>query len=245
MKRYEKIASELANLIRSGAYTIGYTMPNEPALAEQFGVSRSTIRAALSELQKLGLVSRRPSKGTKVISTKPHNPEEGYNEHIDSIEELIDYANVSPRKIIDKSIVVADRELSDRLAVALGSRWLHISYLRRTSKDGLQIPFCWSDAYIDARFEPLISLDRIVNNNCPLSTLIEGLVGRRINQIKQIIGATAMPLTIAQFLHVANGSPALEIARRYNFSASELFQISLNLFPAGRYVYTTTLSQTV
>ena len=120
----------------------------------------------------------------------------------------------------------------------MGFRWLHISYLRQTIKDGGQTPFCWSNVYIDARLEPLIS-------SLPAPHFDKGLLRRRIDEIKQTIGATVMPPIVAQFLNAANGSRALEIGRRYCFSASELFQILINLFLTGRYVYTTTLSQTL
>ncbi|SEG91957.1 UTRA domain-containing protein [Thermomonospora echinospora] len=47
----------------------GDRLPNEPALAEQLGVSRTTIRTALQTLERLGVVSRAPARGTQV---RPH-----------------------------------------------------------------------------------------------------------------------------------------------------------------------------
>jgi GntR family transcriptional regulator len=44
-------------------------LPNEPDLAEQLGVSRTTIRTALQTLERLGVVSRAPARGTQV---RPH-----------------------------------------------------------------------------------------------------------------------------------------------------------------------------
>ena len=44
-------------------------LPNEPDLAAQLGVSRTTIRTALQTLERLGVVSRAPARGTKV---RPH-----------------------------------------------------------------------------------------------------------------------------------------------------------------------------
>ncbi len=44
-------------------------LPNEPDLAEQMGVSRTTIRAALQSLDRLGVVSRAPGRGTQL---RPH-----------------------------------------------------------------------------------------------------------------------------------------------------------------------------
>ncbi|MGH8963004.1 MAG: GntR family transcriptional regulator [Jatrophihabitantaceae bacterium] len=41
-------------------------LPAEPELAEQLGVSRTTIRAALQSLERLGVLSRAPGRGTIV-----------------------------------------------------------------------------------------------------------------------------------------------------------------------------------
>ena len=44
-------------------------LPNEPDLAEQMGVSRTTIRGALQTLDRLGVISRAPGRGTQL---RPH-----------------------------------------------------------------------------------------------------------------------------------------------------------------------------
>lgn len=44
-------------------------LPNEPDLAEQMGVSRTTIRSALQSLDRFGVISRTPGRGTQL---RPH-----------------------------------------------------------------------------------------------------------------------------------------------------------------------------
>lgn len=44
-------------------------LPNEPDLASQMGVSRTTIRAALHTLDRLGVITRAPGRGTQL---RPH-----------------------------------------------------------------------------------------------------------------------------------------------------------------------------
>lgn len=44
-------------------------LPAEPELAEQLNVSRTTIRAALQSLERLGMLSRAPGRGTVI---RPH-----------------------------------------------------------------------------------------------------------------------------------------------------------------------------
>jgi DNA-binding FadR family transcriptional regulator len=60
-KAYEQVADQLRDLITSGELTPAQRLPNEAALAAQFGVSRPTIREALRELSAMSLI--RTTKG--------------------------------------------------------------------------------------------------------------------------------------------------------------------------------------
>src|ERR1700759_2886764 len=60
-KAYEQVADQLRELIMSGELTPAQRLPNEAALAAQFGVSRPTIREALRELSAMSLI--RTTKG--------------------------------------------------------------------------------------------------------------------------------------------------------------------------------------
>lgn len=60
-KAYEQVADQLRELIFSGQLPQAQRLPNEAALAAQFGVSRPTIREALRELSAQSLI--RTAKG--------------------------------------------------------------------------------------------------------------------------------------------------------------------------------------
>lgn len=66
MTRTNAVARELERQIVAGERAIGERLPAEPELALQFGVSRTTIRGAVSELQARGLLSREQGRGTFV-----------------------------------------------------------------------------------------------------------------------------------------------------------------------------------
>ncbi|THA24517.1 FadR family transcriptional regulator [Streptomyces sp. RKND-216] len=61
-----KLAEEIELMVAQGRLTVGEKLPPERALAETLGVSRTTLRDALRELEIKGLVSRRPGRGTVV-----------------------------------------------------------------------------------------------------------------------------------------------------------------------------------
>jgi GntR family transcriptional regulator len=65
--KHERISRELAREIRSGRLRPGVRLPGEVALAERFGVSRTTVRAALAELSEGGLIATRTGKGSYVL----------------------------------------------------------------------------------------------------------------------------------------------------------------------------------
>jgi GntR family transcriptional regulator len=64
----------LRDAILSGNLPTGERLPSELRLTQEFGVSRVTVRRALAELQRLGLIRRRAGSGTVVAERKPAQP---------------------------------------------------------------------------------------------------------------------------------------------------------------------------
>jgi GntR family transcriptional regulator len=65
--KHQQITEVLAKEIRSGHRSAGEQLPGEHALAQRFGVSRTTVRAALAELNEAGLIATRTGKGSYVL----------------------------------------------------------------------------------------------------------------------------------------------------------------------------------
>lgn len=65
--KHQRITEVLAKEIRTGRRPAGEQLPGEHALAERFGVSRTTVRAALAELCEAGLIATRTGKGSYVL----------------------------------------------------------------------------------------------------------------------------------------------------------------------------------
>lgn len=62
----EQASQILRKRIREGVYAPGERLPSESELAEEMGISRTTLRAAMSALVAEGLVVRRQGAGTYV-----------------------------------------------------------------------------------------------------------------------------------------------------------------------------------
>jgi GntR family transcriptional regulator len=63
---YKTAETEMIRRIRSGDWAVGLRLPNEFVLAEEFGVSQGTMRRALMSLEGMGLLDRKPGRGTLV-----------------------------------------------------------------------------------------------------------------------------------------------------------------------------------
>lgn len=60
------VAAQIEKMIASGQLRHGRQLPSERRLAELLGVSRGSVREAITELEVKGLVTRRPGSGTHI-----------------------------------------------------------------------------------------------------------------------------------------------------------------------------------
>jgi GntR family transcriptional repressor for pyruvate dehydrogenase complex len=67
----ERLGQELLRMIRQGDLADGARIPGERELSELAGVSRTSVREALRDLELQGLISRRPGRGT-VVTSRDH-----------------------------------------------------------------------------------------------------------------------------------------------------------------------------
>lgn len=231
---YSRIAEELARRIAEGIYPVGSLMPGENTLAAEFAASRQTVRAALSQLQDLGLIARRRGSGTVVTAERSRA---GFSQSLSSLEDLMQLAARTPRLIQQVREVVVDVDLAGQLGVGPGTRWLRFS---STRGEAGQPPMVWTDLYVDAHYKGIRKLaqqhpDRLV------SDLIEERYGRRIASVEQTISGCAMPGPVARELGVPEQSPGLFILRHYRDAAGKLIEVSTSYHPADRYRFSMTL----
>ncbi len=103
------ISAYLRRAIETGAYSEGDRLPPERQLAATFQAARSTVRRALDQLEKAGLVSRRLGSGTFVGTTAA-----SARRSIDLVDQ------VSPLQLIEARLAV--EPFTTRLAVLHATR---------------------------------------------------------------------------------------------------------------------------
>jgi DNA-binding GntR family transcriptional regulator len=229
---YTQVAQSLTDGIRSGLYPVGTLLPTELALCDLYGASRPTIRAALAELQSLGMVSRRKRVGTRVEAT---SGTPGYSQSLASLEDLTQMAAHQKRLVRKTETIVADAALAAEIGCAAGSRWLRIDMLRLGADEDEQHPIGTTRVYVLADYADIPKLLR-KSPRALISTLIENHYGRRIAEVEQTVQAVALPDVLADELQAPAGSPALKIVRRYLDRANELVEATVTLHPGDRLV---------
>ena len=82
---YHQVAEHLRRLIGSGELAPGTLLPNEIDLAREFSLSRPTMRQALDELVRDGLITRRRGVGTVVTPREFHRSAQLTSVHDDLV----------------------------------------------------------------------------------------------------------------------------------------------------------------
>jgi len=131
---------ELGRRIVGGDYPVGATLPNEPDLVEQFGISRTVIREAMKCLAGKGLVEIKTRVGTRV--------KERSNWHHLDTDVMVWYYETGPSVEIMRSI--------KDLRLALEPEATARAALRRTESD---------IAAINAAYTEMASTIGDVNSN--------------------------------------------------------------------------------
>jgi GntR family transcriptional regulator len=229
--RYAQIARDITGNMTSGRFPVGSILPTELELCDHYGASRHTIRAALRQLQDLGLVSRRKRAGTRVEAARASR---GYNQSLASVEDLVQLAATHVRVVRKIEDFVTDQTLAKELGCPPGTRWLRISSIRLDQDRNK--PIGWTDVYVDPAYSGLRKIVR-KSPGVLISSLIETRYGRPIDEVRQTIRAVTIPSAVAQELGVQADSPALKIVRHYLDRAGKVFEISISIHPADRFTF--------
>lgn len=71
---YQQVAASISGAIADGTYQPGHRLPSERDLADEFGVSRPTVRRAVIALEMRGLLEARQGSGVYVRLDQPPPP---------------------------------------------------------------------------------------------------------------------------------------------------------------------------
>ena len=222
---HQVVADDLLQLITDGTYAVGARLPTESELCKSYGLSRGTVRQALGQLRELGMIERRPSAGTIVVSATPINGFRTFAHSQDDIVLLAETTRLTRRESLD---VVLDRAVARRLGARAGSTW-HLIRGVRVSRTQPDRPICWSEHYLRGdipREQQLVP---------PRRESLSGYV------VEQTVSAERLDASVARALDAEPDGPALVVIRRMRGPNGALVNVGIHIHPGDRYTITTTV----
>jgi len=200
---HAQIEMYLRELIKDKKFIDGKNLlPKEESLSKKFGVSRNTIRAAISKLVQEGLIERKKGVGSKVIqkkiSTRLDNwisfTKEMKNQGIDVVNYLIDI-----------SLVNASNEVYTALSISKKQKIWCLKKIRG-SKDA---KYLYSISY----FHPRTGISDKDNLKIPLYDLLEKEHDTVVSVSKEKLRAVNAGKEIADLLDTDKNDPILKRER--------------------------------
>jgi len=209
-KRYIRLSEDLLSRIAAGEWQVGEALPPEIELSKSSGFSRSTVRLALSRLEKLGMVSRKRKRGTILVSTSPAR---FLDRQAGSADDLDEFAqNTRLHMLRFHSVAGKELALLHNYSNILQDRWVeYVGYRTWLHADE---PISWTCFSFDALYEgvkPLMEEEGKAGK--PSFRVIEDAFGIKIDTIDQSIQAISMPEDVARILNLPRGAPGLEVKR--------------------------------
>lgn len=223
-----QLKQHLLEKIESGEWKSNDLIPSEQELQDTFGLSRITVRQALSDLVYEGLLIRERGRGTFVAPPKmTHSPEERR-----SLTEFMMEKGIKPGwQVIEKGFVEANKEVAANLNLPHKARVYRICRLRLAEDQAIG----HHTAY----------LPESVSGQINEAALLEGGSLNYISHIPQMatshatrfIEAVAASDLDVKLLHMPLGSPVLMIQRVVTSAAGEPLEFLQARYRGDRFKY--------
>jgi GntR family transcriptional regulator len=201
---YAQIREALRARILDGTYRGDGKMPSESDMVNAFDVSRVTVRQALNDLQKEGLVFKIHGKGT--FAARPKAVQnlmrlEGFGEAMSAA------GHQTHSKVLGYRVMRPGRHIASRLAIAEDADVMEIRRVRYLDRDPISL---------DVTYVPADLGRRLVREDLPrrdVFLILENDYGFRLERAELRIEATLADHALAEVLAVSDGAPVLRIER--------------------------------
>jgi GntR family transcriptional regulator len=114
--KYETIANEIRKRILKGTYPIESLIPDQISLAEEFDVSRMTMKKALDILAMEGLIYRQRGSGTFVMKTALLNQQDSAVNEYEGLTKQLSGQEVTS-KVVQFNVEFPSEEMMNHLMI--------------------------------------------------------------------------------------------------------------------------------
>jgi len=192
----------LRDEISRGVYAEKGALPKEELLCERFGVSRITVRRALTDLAAQGVVERRHGLGTFIRE----DFEPRRTPSLSVVDELRQLAAETSVEVLEVLAAQPPADIAALLHLAAGARAVRAVRLRRTGG----LPVMLTDAWVPGTLSRGVTQAALRKKALFEILISQGLKFGRV--IQEITAQPADPVR-AGLLQTEVGAPLLKIAR--------------------------------
>lgn len=209
---YGRIKELLRSAILDGTYPPHSRMPSESELGRRFNVSRITVRHALGDLQKEGLIFSLHGKGTFVSRPKAF-------QNVSTLQGLAESLSRQGHEVINKvqnfRYVPAPATVAKRLGLAPDALVAEIRRVRLVNRAPVSLEVTYLPEALGKRLEKadLVSRDifLILENDCRLP----------LGHAELAIDAVLAEAELSLALDVPDGAPVMRIERLTHSASGE------------------------
>lgn len=201
---YGQIKNTLREKILDGSYVAGGQMPSESELCAMFAASRITVRQALGDLQKEGLIFKIHGKGSFVSKPKAF-------QNVSTLQGFAESMTAMGHEVINQlkslQFVPASAGVARNLKVPQDTVVTEIRRVRLLNREPVSLELTWVSEALGRR---LAQADLVTRD---IFLILENDCGVLLGHADISIDATVADEDIAQALAVEEGLPVLRIER--------------------------------
>lgn len=190
-------------------------LPNEDDLAAQYGMSRGTVRKAIAELQRMGLVRKEQGRGTFV--NEPGPALDGF-----SLVEFDHYMKAQNRvphtETLTFEVIAATEFLADRLKIVSGTDTFHIVQLRLASGT----PIVYEERYFAQSLCPGLTADLLGRH--PLHWLLVEKYQIPLVRLTHTIERNQLPDEMCKLFQMTESAPVFRVDRLSYTNMNDVIQ---------------------
>jgi GntR family transcriptional regulator len=209
---YYQLQEIIRTRIEGGQWGPGQQLPPEADLCKEFNLSRGTVRQALADLVREGMLHRRRGKGSFVAAPKIQQDIQtllGFSDYVKSV-----LGTDLGTRLISARLIPATPSIARTLAVPDGSDIVEIRKVKLVDDQ----PF-----FLSAAFLPSVPNPGLENDDHSTGSLIQLLrdkYGFKVAKVKGWFEPVLVTEYEASLLEVAKNSPAM-LYQRIRFGADD------------------------
>lgn len=226
MAKYEELVSILKHEIARGTYAKGDRLPTTPQLCQIYGVSNTTVKRAMDELELQGLVARRRGSGVYIKETfvpTPTGTRQG-----SSSQQMTGFSTehqaqgrTVESEVHDFSVVRPDEAVALQLNMERDEFAYHICRVRKVDGRPMVVEY----TYMPIKLVPDLRESTLYAS---IYSYIERDLGLKIGSAHRVIKAVMPTDDERSWLQIGPGEPLLEVRQVAYLDDGTPFEFSIS-----------------